>query len=95
MVAHTPGPWTTARAATPTDGEFDYAIGAMIEGRKYCIAEAFGRVSNGIRTPAEANARLCASAPDLLDALEQIVKAYDRQTIDLAKDAIAKATGAT
>lgn len=67
----TPGPWTTARALTPTDGEFDFAIGAMIDGKKYCIAETFGRVSTGIRTPAEANARLIAASPAMFDFIKK------------------------
>lgn len=51
---------------------------------------------------AEANARLIAAAPDLLDALQKLVRAIDRLPgnnpldglADEARDAINKATGA-
>jgi hypothetical protein len=44
---------------------------------------------------AEANARLIAAAPDLLDALQAIVAIADRKTVefDRARAAIAKAEG--
>jgi hypothetical protein len=87
-----------AKARTPTDGEYDFAVGATIEGKKYCIAEAFGRVSVGIRTPAEANARLIAAAPTMLAALEAILAAdnapHSVALLDVARAAVAKATGA-
>ena len=70
MTDHTPGPWTYRRALQPVDGEYDYAITAVIAGEPDCIAEAFGRVNLDIRLGAEANARLIAAAPDLLAALE-------------------------
>jgi hypothetical protein len=43
----------------------------------------------------EANARLIASAPDLLEALIEVVAIADRKTdaFDRARAAIAKATG--
>ena len=103
MSEHTAGPWTAAKARTPTDGEYDFAVGAMIEGKKYCIAEAFGRVSEGHRTPAAENARLIAAAPDMLAALRGAMTVIDsfvstdvpgvmqRRAAILA--AIAKATG--
>jgi len=65
----TPGPWTVRKAKRPTDGEYDYAIGANVGGRAQCIAEAFGRCSENDILPAEANARLIAAAPAMRDAL--------------------------
>lgn len=43
----------------------------------------------------EANARLIAAAPDLLDALKEVVRISDRKhdAWDAARAAIAKATG--
>lgn len=70
----TPGPWEVRRATHPTDGEFDYAIGATIDGKRVCIAEVFGRVAIDIRPPAEATARLIAAAPDLYEALTEFLK---------------------
>lgn len=69
MAEHTPGPWTTTRAKFKVDGEYDYAIGAKIEGRTHCIAEAFARTAENHRPDAAANALLIAAAPDLLKAL--------------------------
>lgn len=65
----TPGPWTARRAAAPNDGEYDYGIGAEVDGRLQCIAEAFGRCGVTSFPPAEANANLIAAAPDLYEAL--------------------------
>ena len=69
MTEHTKGPWEIRRALHPVDGEFDYAIGAELDGKRYCIAEAFARVGDNVRPDAAANARLIASAPDMLAAL--------------------------
>lgn len=68
---HTPGPWTCKKALTPVDGAFDYAIAAEVDGRPQVIAEAFARSGQTSFPPAEANARLIAAAPDLLEALKK------------------------
>lgn len=70
MAGYTPGPWESRKAKFPVDGEYDFAIGATVDGKRECIAEAFGRCSTTAFPPAEANARLIAAAPDLLEALE-------------------------
>ncbi len=104
---HTPGPWEVRRANRPTDGQFDWAIGALVNDRQSCIAEAFGRVAVDSYPDAEANARLIAAAPDLLEALKIARKciAYCRKAhkdaqsgegipVEIFLDAaIAKATG--
>ena len=61
----TPGPWTVRRAKHPTDGEYDYAIMAEINGHPRCIAEAFGRCAHDVILSAEDHAHLFAAAPDL------------------------------
>lgn len=66
----TPGPHQVRRAKTPNDGEYDYAIGAEIDGREYCIAEVFGRVGESVRPNAKATATLFAAAADLYAALK-------------------------
>ena len=74
---HTAEPWSSHSALAPTDGAFEYAITANIEGTgRVVIAEAFGRVSEDCRTPAVKNARrivacvnACAGIPT--DKLEQ------------------------
>ena len=65
---HTPGPWKLDRSLQPADGEYDYAISSP---EHFVLAEAFGRSANGGHPPAEANARLIAAAPELLEALRE------------------------
>lgn len=72
-MTHTPGPWEIRRALTPEDGEYNFGIGAAIDGRKHCIAEAFGRVDTNVTPNAQANARLIAAAPDIFKALETTI----------------------
>ena len=97
-VKHTKGPWIVRRAGFPTDGAFDFGIAGAIDGRSYCIAEAFGRVGDDVRPDAEANARLIAAAPDMLEALKHLVHWHDQlgpDDVAKATAAIAKATGAS
>lgn len=68
----TAGPWELKRALRSTDGAYDYGIGAMIDGNRYCIAETFGRVAGALYPPAEANAHLVAAAPTMYEALVSI-----------------------
>ena len=91
MGNHTPGPWYVT-------GQ-DYRAGRVVDSRSYEICVPL------VETEAQgfANARLIASAPDLLDALELCVTDLERlnacygimesnETI-AARAAIAKATG--
>lgn len=97
----TPGPWATKSARIPVDGEFDWCVSTSIDGADYVIAEAFGRVAEQIRPNAEANARLMAAAPELYEALEELLQdiqqyeAWQRpaRAVDVARAAIAKARG--
>jgi len=102
----TPGPWHPKAAKHSTDGEIDWGVGADIDGQRYCIAEAFGRVAYTTKTPAEANARLIAAAPDLYEALRAVLDLDNRQTTSLLtslplemisriRAALAKAEGRT
>ena len=59
--AHTPGPWTARRMHT---GGFD-----IMDPRNRDVVTVYG---GGVETESrEANARLIAAAPDLLDALKR------------------------
>jgi hypothetical protein len=80
MTAHTPGPWKAS----------GFSISAKGSGH---IAKALEVYMD--RTTREANARLIASAPDLLEALEAVIAISDRKhdAWDAAKAAIAKAKG--
>lgn len=97
----TPGPWTFTRALTPSDGGYDYGIGATFGKKKHCIAEVIEVLDYDLRVNARANACLIAAAPDLLAALENISIFYaplGAATSDSctqgARAAIAKARGA-
>jgi hypothetical protein len=89
-VAH--GPWGDPYAALEiTGGELDMQAKPVIKMIEYGIIP--------IET-AEANARLIAAAPELLEALEKIAKmeiphgsCVDNQMRDIARAAIAKAKG--
>lgn len=69
---HTPTPWTFERAKQPTDGEYDYAIGAVIDGKRRMIAEVFGRVADDIRPNAGLNAAFLVEAVNSYEALEDL-----------------------
>lgn len=85
---HTPGPWTR--------GEGD-SQSVLSEIGWECVAQANDGLPN-----MDANARLIASAPDLLEALKELVDANDdaahpqwkgSPVENMARAAIAKATG--
>ena len=91
---HTPGPWKAHAPGLSRSGLPEYQIHWSDIGE--CVAE----VVHGT-----ANAHLIAAAPELLDALQTMVKAFHTYAPKLdgaeyncvlsAKAAIAKATGAT
>ena len=85
----TPEPWTTVPGDTVicVYGPENYRV-AAVGGMPYW--KRFTKTD-------EANARLIAAAPDLLEALKGVVAVADRKTdeFDRAKAAIAKATGTT
>ena len=88
---HTPGPWVAGSKEVrgPLDVKIAWCGDNGIYGRdgSYVISVE----------EAEANARLCAAAPDLLDALRAMITPTDPRTEDeilsQAFAAIAKATG--
>lgn len=82
--AHTPGPWVTNGYRSPTSGAITVFNRPFGLGD---IAEVLG---------SEADARLIAAAPELLEALQNLVDP-ERDLLDdlvVARKAIAKATGA-
>ena len=95
MTEHTPGPWMV----TP---DHDEGIGWR---HVSSFPEGFGDIattwSGKHGDASEANARLIAAAPDMLDALEELVDTLDSRgvidsfTTQSARAAIAKATGKT
>lgn len=99
MSKHTPGPW----AVNPqTRGDADISVYAILgSGNPHWIARAYGGGPLAPPSPVTAaNARLIASAPDLLAALEYIVswspdaEKWNAETArNKAAAAIAKAKG--
>ena len=93
MIKHSPGPWQ-AHHHESTD---TYTI--HVAGRSW---ETWAVAHVGDCTQDEANARLIAASPELLDALVvalPVLEAFDRQAayaipeLAIARAAIAKATG--
>ncbi len=72
MSDFTPGPLTVKCASKLSDGGWDWAIR---DTHGFIIAECYNVVANNTRRPAEANARLFAAAPDLLEALKDLKNA--------------------
>ena len=87
MSKHTPGPW---RAWHDSYGRFQIMAGGLP------LSPSRDGAQPG---EGEANAALIAAAPDLLDALQALVAAFDADLHDLmiaklaAKAAITQATG--
>ena len=108
---HTPGPWRaeTNRSPLTITRELDHLPAAQGGHRQFRdIAEVYVE-DKGDGAPEDyANARLIASAPDLLAILRRILAAHDSKNngavmgeavlcpmfADIARAAIAKATGA-
>ena len=96
---HTPGPWSYE-----SEGQTVY-VGDQIEGRWIAQVRGWGwlqKLNNG-EAVQDANARLIASSPDLLEALIICCQSmssvlpdfnpFDQAAYDKARAAIAKATG--
>jgi len=103
MSAHTPGPWeiadatnifTKLGAANAAGIECDANDGWLIADCSPGVSFVKGEETELSLTETKANARLIAAAPDLLEALKQLVNADDGLSpeLDAARKAIAKAT---
>lgn len=86
---HTPGPWHV--------GDLDKNYQRIVCGEHIEIATCWHHCVGSIEREMEANARLIAAAPDLLEACRYIVEAGETGdemlAIENARAAIAKATG--
>jgi predicted RNase H-like HicB family nuclease len=98
MNKHTPGPW---KASTSPQG-WSYTIYiSQDESAEYTpdwsdVAYIIQTCEGERKSIQEANARLIAAAPDLLEALQYVMVAHGEQldhAFQMAQDAIAKATG--
>lgn len=93
MSKYTLGPWKYGVELSSRTGEWLISFDAGNRGRGIDIAET--RPGSGQE---EANARLIAAAPELLEALEEAVCALevcgkDYRATEIARSAIAKAKG--
>ena len=77
QTSHTPGPWHTNEGSHPSDQVFD-AQGHIIADCKW---------TNHIHTIREANARLIAAAPELLEALHHALNDLESRQYMLPVDA--------
>jgi len=78
-VKHTPGPWTARRMHT---GGFD-----ILDERGRDVVTVYG---GGVETESrEANARLIAAAPDLLEACQEFLPILERQLASVNPGGIA------
>lgn len=84
---HTPGDWIAIRAGGI--GYFEWF--ARIDGKARAIASDITDPVTGL--PSEANARLIAAAPDLLEALKDALEYIPTTLQGRARSAIAKAEG--
>lgn len=100
MSEHTSGPWTTTEIMA-------YVAGFEITDADGSIIARVMKAGKGMALPSQANARLIAAAPELLEALQSFERTmwWSRHSFEvLEKDstmrqmfraAIAKATGVT
>lgn len=96
MSKHTPGPWKYGRPWSLSYGCGLWLVTAESTDRGKANVLMQGDCQNHLSAEeAEANARLIAAAPDLLEALQAVVRVADRKTaeFDLARAALSRATG--
>ena len=92
---HTPGPWSFGYGMTQEHG---YVLGVGVNTKPdWTVVCAVSRPGD-VNAIDEANARLIAAAPDLLEALKAIADAADEKRVtaehyEVARAAIAKAIG--
>ncbi len=80
---HTPAPWVFEKGQVGNKSDANLPILPVATIETYALSG----------DSAEANARLIAAAPELLEALELAVKNPDGQWYDVAQAAITKAKG--
>lgn len=104
MTTHTPGPWIMQSKQKSARSRKWYEHGETItvlgcETGYFGIATVGGPSNPDMQDTMRANARLIAAAPELLEALEALLKEvstyHKYPTMKMAKAAIAKAKGAT
>ena len=90
MINHTPEPWKVVTRLSGSENHRGYGIWTSTQG--FYLAEVIPVDTNGIE--GWANANLIAAAPELLEALKEIIKLYGRSRLPARVDAIAKGKAA-
>ena len=96
MSGHTPGPWRWSNNFQTEDGRYTWTLLGGESGYGILSCDGEGNSPHGIND--EANARLIAVAPDLLDLANDIVSNVILAGTEIgqrAQELIAKATVAT
>lgn len=83
---HTPGPWI---APLDNAGSKGRAVWTADGSSLICVCQSAGVSLGG----EQANARLCAAAPELLEALEKVRPCLVGDALTIVISAISKATG--
>ena len=87
-MSHTPGPWVLEPEETRDGSIYIFSDGGAFNTDSICVVEG-GNQATDI-----ANARLIAAAPDLLEALQKVLRiesAVSESARDVMRAAIAKA----
>jgi hypothetical protein len=98
---HTPGPWIADSAGYGGwrfDGGYNGVIRTLDGFHVFAGPSSFLALRGRDAAEADANARLIAAAPELLEALQYVMSAHGEQlhdAFDAAEKAIAKATAVT
>ena len=87
----TPGPWNVKEV---DDDEISEMSSTMVVAESFVIACVGPTGNTDLKSDID-NAKLIAAAPELLSALQAVVRVADRQTdeFDMARAAISKALG--
>jgi len=99
MSAHTPGPWVLEKriGSNERDCGWDVLPTRAADDFKYrgavCQVTDAEHIDGITRVERDANARLIAAAPDLLEALQELMYARTDKAEEMARDAIFRATG--
>ena len=91
---HTPGPWYVG------SGTYEcrniYSVASVTDDEGFTYQPIVASVEDDGIKCWDANARLIAAAPDLLEALQEMVRTFAKNhapAVDVARAAIARATG--
>lgn len=80
MSGHTPGPWVVANKVQVHDKKLGGVIACCVRYARHDSVD-------------QANANLIAAAPDLLEALENLIDSRGMDDLEPARKAIARAKG--